>query len=55
MIIQMKRRYFLKRVALAATMLLFLSEASIANVVIDWNAIAAEAPPPRAISDQVDT
>src|SRR3954452_9996397 len=46
MTIQMKCRYFLKRVALAATMLLFLSEASIANVVIDWNAIAAEAPPP---------
>src|SRR3954468_21580955 len=46
MTIQIKCRHFLKRVALAAIMLLFLSEASIANVVIDWNAIAAEAPPP---------
>src|SRR5690348_17061642 len=43
---QMKCQEFIRRLALAAVTLLFLSEASIANVVVDWNAIAAEAPPP---------
>src|SRR3954447_5275120 len=46
MTIQIKCRRFIKRFALAATTLLFLSHASVANVVVDWNAIAAEAPPP---------
>jgi len=46
MTIQIKCRRFIKRFALAATTLLFLSDSLVANVVVDWNAIAAEAPPP---------
>ena len=46
MIIRVKVQHFIERFMLAVTALLLLSGSSVANVVIEWNAIAVDAPPP---------
>src|SRR6266480_3271185 len=46
MAIRVKHQRFVQRFVLAAASVLVLSGSSVANVVIDWNAIATDAPPP---------
>jgi PAP2 superfamily len=49
MTIRAKDQHFIQRFILAASALLFLSGSSVANVVVDWNAIAVDAPPPAVV------
>jgi hypothetical protein len=46
MAIRVKHQRFIPRFIFAAATLLFSSGASVANVVVDWNAIAMDAPAP---------
>ena len=46
MTIRVKGQHFIQRFMLAAAALLLLSGSSVADVVVDWNAIAMDAPPP---------
>jgi hypothetical protein len=48
--IRIKHQRFIQRFIFAAATLLFLpGSSSVANVVVDWNAIATEAPPPAVV------
>jgi PAP2 superfamily len=49
MTIWVKGLHFIQRFTLAAVALLLLSGSSVANVVIEWNAIAVDAPPPTVV------
>jgi hypothetical protein len=49
MAIRVKHQRFIQRFILAAAALLLLSVSSVADVVVDWNAIAVEAPPPAVV------
>lgn len=49
MAIRVKHQRFIQRFILAAAALLLLSVSSVANVVVDWNEIAVEAPPPAVV------
>ena len=49
MTIRIKGQHFIQRFIFAAAALLLLSESSAANVVIEWNAIAVDAPPPAVV------
>jgi hypothetical protein len=49
MAVRVKCQRFIQRFILAAAALLLLSGSSVADVVVDWNAIAVDAPPPAVI------
>jgi lipoprotein-anchoring transpeptidase ErfK/SrfK len=49
MTIRVKGQHFIQRFIFAATALLLLSGSSAADVVVEWNAIAVDAPPPAVV------
>src|SRR5438309_11779585 len=49
MAIRVKLQGFIQHCILVAAALLTLSGSSVANVVVDWNAIAVDAPPPTVV------
>jgi hypothetical protein len=49
MAIRVKLQRFLRHSTLAAAALLLLSGSLAADVVVDWNAIAVDAPPPAVV------
>ena len=49
MAIRVKLQGFIQHYILVAAALLTLSGSSVANVVVDWNAIAVDAPPPTVV------